>query len=105
MQTSRTLSRCKQTWYVRHLGVSVHLATPHHVMGRGTDFHRLLSNVNVGKLRELVVHAGQLLLYMLVSGRNSLLDPRYVQVHAAVRTAPPFSNLLPYAPGDVVAGQ
>src|SRR5580692_9705668 len=105
MQTSRALSRCKQTCHVRHLGISVHLDTSHHVVGCRTNFHRLLGNVNVGKLLELVIHTGQLLLYMLGRVRNSLLDPRNVQEYTAVRTAAPFSNLLPDAAGYVVTSQ
>src|SRR5579864_577031 len=105
MQTCRTLSRCKQACHVGHLGISVNLDTSHHVVGRRTNFHRLLGNVNVGKLLELVIHTGQLLLYMLGRVRNSVLDPRNVQEHTAVRATPSFSHLLPDAASHVVAGQ
>ena len=105
MQACRTLSRREQAWHVRHLGISVHSDTSHHVVSSGPYFHRFLGNVNVGKLLELVIHTGQLLLYMLGRVRNSLLDPRNVQEHTAVRTAPPFANLPPDAAGHVVAGQ
>src|ERR1700691_702291 len=74
-------------------------------MSRRAHFHRLLGDVNVGELLELVIHAGQLLLYMLRRARNSLFDPRYVQEYAAVRTTPLFSYLPPDAAGHVVAGQ
>src|SRR5260370_29523801 len=97
MQTGRTLPRCKQASHVRHLRISVHLDASHHVVGRRTHFHRLLGNVDVGKLLELVIHAGQLLLYMLRRIWNSRLDPRNVQEYTAVRTAPPFSHLPPDA--------
>src|SRR4029077_16359863 len=101
MQTCRALPRCKQASHIRHLGISVHLDAPHHVVGRRTHFHWLLSNVDVGKLLEMGINTGQLLLYMLCAIRNSLLDPRDVQKHTAVRAAPPFADFPSYAAGHV----
>src|SRR6185437_4798638 len=77
----------------------------HEVVRGGADLHRLLGDVEIGQLLELVVHAGQLLLDVLGGVRDLLLDPGDVEEDAAVRAAAAGAHLAPDAAGDVVAGQ
>src|SRR6185437_14506323 len=88
-----------------HLGVAIHLDAAHEVVRGGADLHRLLGDVEIGQLLELVVHAGQLLLDVLGGVRDLLLDPGDVEEDAAVRAAAAGAHLAPDAAGDVVAGQ
>jgi len=44
-------------------------------MGGGADLHRLLGDVDIGKLLELVIHAGQLLLDVLGRVGKFFFDP------------------------------
>ena len=71
----------------RHLRLGVHAHAAHDVVRRRPDFHRLLRDVDVGQLLELVIHARQLLLDVLGAVRQPRLDPRDVEEHAAVRAA------------------
>ena len=68
-----------------HLGVSIHADAAHDVVRGGPDLHRLLRDVDAGELHELVVHARQLLPDVLRRVRDLLLDPRDVEVDAAMR--------------------
>ena len=69
----------------RHLRVGVHADAAHDVVRGRADFHRLLGDVEVGQLLELVIHARQLALDVRLGVRELLLDPRDVEEHAAVR--------------------
>src|SRR6185503_15122398 len=60
-------------------------------------------NVYVGQLLELVIHAGQLLLYMLRCLRDLFFDPGDVEKHSAVRAATSFADFAPYASRYVIA--
>ena len=64
----------------RRAGVRVHLDPAHHVVLGRADLHRLLGDVDVGQLLELVVHGRQLAQDLL--GREPGRD---VEEHAAVR--------------------
>src|ERR1043166_6196998 len=105
MQTRPALSCRKQSGHIRHLGISIHPDTSHHVVGGRTDFHRLLRYVDVGELLELVIHAGQLLLDALRCVRNFLFDPCDIEEHTAMRTATAFSYLAADATGNMVPSQ
>ena len=87
VQTRRAFARREQARHGRHLRIAIHLNAAHDVVRRGTDFHRLLGDVEIGKLLELVIHAGQLFLDVLDRIRKLFFDPRDVEEHAAVRTA------------------
>ena len=99
----RALARREQSRDVRHLRVGVHADPAHDVVRRRADFHRLLRDVEVGQLLELVIHARELPLDVLLGVRQLLLDPRDVEEHAAVRRAAARLDLAVDAARDVVA--
>ena len=70
--------------HARHLRVAVDAHAAHHVVRRRADLHRLLRDVDVGELLELVVHARQLLLDVLRARSGS----RFL-IHAMSRNTPP----------------
>ena len=74
------LARREQAGHDRRGGVRVHLDAAHHVVLGRADLHRLLGDVDVGQLLELVVHRRQPAQDLL--GRAPGGD---VQEHAAVR--------------------
>ena len=76
----------------------------HDVVRRRADFHRLLGNVEVGELLELVIHARQLALDVTLAVRNLALDPRDIEENAAVRTPPPFLDFSHNAPRHMISG-
>ena len=78
-------------------GVGIHAHAAHHVVSGRPDLHRLLRDVHVGELQELVVHRGQLPLHAL--GRQ-VAD---VQVGAAVRRAARLLHLGVDRAGHVVS--
>ena len=53
------LARSKQAGNARHLRVGFHADAAHEVVERRPDFHRLLGDVDLGELLELVIHAGE----------------------------------------------
>ena len=105
VDAGRALARGKQAGHRRHLRVAVDPHPAHDVVGCRTDLHGLLGDVEVGKLLELVVHAGQLFLDVLGPVRDPRLDPGDVEEHAAVRTAPAGFDLPHDAAAHVVACQ
>ena len=88
-----------------HLAVAVHANPTHDVVGGGTNLHRLLRDVEVRELHELVIHARQFALDVLLGVRQLLLDPGNIQKHTAVRRAAPCLHLAHDAAGHVVARQ
>ena len=60
----------------------------HDVMRSRPNFHRLLGDIDIGELFELVIHARQFLFDVLGRVRDFFLDPRDVEKDAAVRTVP-----------------
>ena len=74
-------------------------------MRRRADLHRLLRDVDVGQLFELVIHARQLLLDVFLAVRKLALDPGDIEKDAAVRTPPPCLDLAHDAARNVIAGQ
>ena len=73
--------------HIGHLRFGVYPHAAHNVMGRWAYFHRLLGDVEVGELHELMIHARELLSNMFRGVRKLLLDPRNVEKHASVGTA------------------
>ena len=65
MQARGHFAGREQTGQRGHLRIAIHADAAHHVVRGGADFHRLLRDVDVGELLELVVHAGQLALDVL----------------------------------------
>src|SRR5262249_25606701 len=70
-----------------------------------SDFHRLFRDVDVRQLPELVIHTWQLFLDVLRGIRKLFLDPRDVEINAAVRTAAALLDFADDASGHVIAGE
>ena len=105
VQSGGALARGKKPGQVGRLRVAVHADAAHRVMRGRADFHRLLGDVEVRQLHELVIHRGQLLFDVLRRVRDLFLDPRNVEEHAAVRAAATGLHFAVDAAGDVVARQ
>ena len=99
----RALARGEQARDRRHLRVGIDADAAHDVVRRRPDFHRLLRDVEVGELLELVIHARELALDVLLGVRELLLDPRDVEKHAAVRDSAPGLDLAVDAARHVIA--
>ena len=99
------LARGEQPGNRRHLRVGVHADAAHDVVRRRPDLHRLLGDVEVGQLLELVIHARELALDVLLGVRELLLDPGDVEEHAAVRRAAAGLDLAVDAARHVIARQ
>ena len=97
---ARALPRGEQARDRRHAGVRVDLDPAHHVVAGGADLHRLLRDVDIGQLLELVVHRRQLLEDLLRRPPGG-----DVEEHAAVRAAPAGLDLGVDRAGDLVARQ
>ena len=69
------------------------------------DFHRLFRDVEIGKLFELVIHAGQLALDVLGGFRHALLDPGNIEKHAAMRRSAARLDFAIDAARHVIAGE
>ena len=85
VQSRAALAAREQAGHVRHLRVAVDANAAHDVMRRRPDLHRLFRDVDARELHELVIHARQLALDVLLGVRELLFDPRNVEEHAAVR--------------------
>src|SRR6185437_11833133 len=105
MQTCRALARREEARNIGHLGIAIDAHAAHHVVSGGADLHRLLRDVDVAELFELVIHARQFTFYVLFGVRKFFLDPRDVEKHAAVRAAAPFAHFAHDAAGHVIAGE
>src|ERR1700719_4165899 len=105
MQTCGALARREQAGHIRHLAVSIDSNPAHHVMGGWSNFHRLFSDIDIGELLELVIHAGQLSLDVLSTVREAVLDPGDIEKNAAVRASPPFANFTHYRARNVIASE
>ena len=70
-----------------------------------SHLHRLLRDIDVGQLFELVIHARQLALNVIGGVWKFLLDPRDVEINAAVRTSPSLFDFAHDAARDVIACQ
>ena len=88
-----------------HLRVGVHPDPAHHVVRRRSHLHRRRRDVEARELLELVVHARQLAADVIRGVRELLLDPRDVEVDAAVRCAAAFADLAHDGARDVIAGE
>ena len=74
-------------------------------MRRRSDLHRLLRDVQIRQLLELMIHARQLLFNMLLAIFKLLLNPRDVKKRPAVRTAAPLADLLQNASCHMITRQ
>ena len=77
----------------------------HDVMRCRSHFHRLLRDIDIGQLLELVIHARQLALDVIGGVWKFLFDPRNVEVNAAMRTSPALFDFAYDAARDVIPGQ
>ncbi len=93
VQSGAAFSGREQALDVRHLRIGIHAHAAHHIVRGRPDLHRVLGDIDVAQLLELVVHAGQLLLDMLGRVGQLLFDPGDIQIDAAVRTAAAFASL------------
>ena len=59
VHAARALARGEQPGCVGRAGVGIDLDAAHHVVAGRPDFHRLLGDVDLGQLHELVVHRRQ----------------------------------------------
>ena len=105
MQPGTHFACRKQAWHRRHLRVAIYPHSTHHVVRSWSDFHRLLRNIDVGELFELVIHARKLLFDVLFRVREPRANPGNVEEDAAVRTAPALAHLLHDRACDVIASQ
>src|SRR5438105_12690256 len=94
------LARGKQTRDRRLLRLWVDLDATHDVVRRWADLHRVLGDVDVRELFELMVHAGQFFFDVV-----GVLLGRDIQKDPAMRAAPPFRDLARDRFGDDVARQ
>src|SRR5215208_838820 len=74
-------------------------------MRGGPHLHRLFGDVDVGELLELVVHARELFLYVLLGVGELRADPGDIEKYAAVRAASAFANFLDDRTGNVITRQ
>src|SRR5205085_5252525 len=95
----------KKAWHRRHLRVAIYPHSTHHVVRSWYDFHRLLRNIDVGEVFELMIHARKLLFDVLFRVREPRANPGNVEEDAAVRTAPALAHLLHDRACDVIASQ
>ena len=105
MQSRRRFSRREKPGHGGHLRIAIDADSAHHVMRRGTHFHRLFRDVQIGELLELVIHAGQLALDVLRCFRHALLDPGNIEKDTAVRRASACLDFAIDAPRNVIAGE
>src|SRR4051794_30344334 len=103
MQTGGAFSGGEKPGHIRHLSIAIDAHAAHRIVRGGTDFHWYLRDVDIGELLELVVHAGQLAFDVLARIRNFFFDPRDVEEHATMWTAPPFAYFTLDAAGHVIA--
>ena len=71
----RTFTAGEEAGDLRHLRIAIDADAAHDVVRRRADFHRLLGDVDVAQLLELVVHARQLLLDVLGRVETRFFDP------------------------------
>src|SRR5207244_10003723 len=83
----------KQPRETRHLGVGINAHAAHDVVGGWSNLHRLLCDVDVCQLFELMIHAWKFSLNVFGGLRHFLFDPRNIEINAAVRTSPALFDL------------
>src|SRR6185503_19355379 len=105
VDTRRALAGREQARDRGHLRVRIDADPAHDVVRGGPDFHRLLRDVEVRQLLELVIHARELPLDERFGVLELFLDPRDVEEHATVRGPAPSLDLAVDAARDVVACQ
>src|SRR5262249_31214411 len=97
MHSAGDFTHCEEARHAGGLGIGVDAHATHDVVTGRTDLHRLLGDVAVRKLFELVVHGWQAL--RDVVGRAPGRD---VEEHTAVRAAPPRFDFAVDGAGDLV---
>ena len=97
MQAGRALAGREQPGNGRRLGLGVDADAAHHVVTGRADLHRLFSDVDVGQLKELVVHRWQSALDVV--GTAAAGD---VEVYASVRATATLFDLAVDRARDLV---
>src|SRR6266496_2171327 len=87
----------------RHLIVAIHHHSAHHIVRGRTDFHRLLGDIDIGELFELVVHSRQLAFDVLGRFWHVFADPGDIEKNAAVRAAASFFDFAADRAGNMIA--
>src|SRR3954464_12450668 len=105
VQSRATFSGGEESGQRRHLGITIDANAAHHVMRRRADFHRLLGDVDVRQLLELVVHARKFFADMLFAIGELAAYPRDVEKHSSVRAAPAFAHFFHDRARDVIPGE
>src|SRR4051794_25005463 len=105
MQSCRNLAGGKQSGHTGHLGFRVYTHPAHDIMGGGPDLHRLLSDVKISELHELVIHARQLLFDVFRCVRDFLFNPGNIEKYASMRTASAGSNFVHDTARDVISSE
>ncbi len=100
VHAARAFARGEQPRRPCGAGVGVDLDAAHDVVAGRADFHRLLGDVDLGQLHELVIHRRQPALDLL--GGQPRRD---VEEHAAVRRVAAGLHLGVDRTGHLVAGQ
>ena len=103
MQARSAFSGGEQARHAGHLRIGIHPNAAHHVVRGGTDLHGLLSDIDVGELLELVIHARQLLFDVLSRVGKLFFDPGDVKEYAAMRAAAAGLDFAIDAAGDMIA--
>jgi hypothetical protein len=101
----RSFTRGEQPGDGRHLRIAVHADAAHGVVRGGPHLHWFARDVHVRELLELMIHARELSLDVLLRVRQPLLDPRDVQIDASVGAAATFLDLADDAARNVVTGE
>ena len=96
------LASRKQPGDARHLRVWMDMDPTHRVMRSRPNFHRLLGDVDIRQLFELVIHARQLLFDVLGRVRQFLFDPGDIEIDPAMRRSPALFYLANNATGHVI---
>src|SRR5215472_11097006 len=105
MESCAAFSCRKQAGDIRHLRIRIHPNPAHHVVRGWPDFHGFDRDINIRELFELVIHTRKLLLDVLGSVRNTVLNPRDVQKHPTMWTATTFAYLATNTASHVIPRQ
>ena len=96
MQARSNFAGRVKPWHCRRGGFRIDPDASHHIVACGSYFHGPLGDIHIGQFEELVIHAGELLLYVF---RGLMGD---IQEGTAVLGAASFAYFGIYGPRDNV---
>ncbi len=88
-----------------HLRFGIDADASHDVVRSWADFHRLMSDIDVGKLFELMIHARKFSPYMLGGVWKFFFYPGDVEINSPVLAPAPLFDFADDAAGDVIASE